>query len=94
MDKHDDDVVRHYVDELMALGVRIMSGEQVSENIRRVVDTAFIDFEVRFTTTPEASKLLFLSRLKLNAGLVASSSPGQSSVLMKAHDIGMKKLFV
>ncbi|WP_109484028.1 hypothetical protein [Paraburkholderia sp. C35] len=90
----DEGIVTHYLDKVVALGEQSMRGDAVAGKIQRVVDTAFTDFDIRYYGTPEANKLRFLGHLKLRAGVLAHSSPAQASVLMKAHDIAMGKLFI
>ncbi|MDR6419877.1 hypothetical protein J2801_002128 [Paraburkholderia phenoliruptrix] len=90
--QYDGGIVKHYVEQFLQLGLKSHYGEDISECLHTLVDDAFKHLDIWVDGTPAENKARLTAQLKINADLIAASTPAQAKVLMDAHRLAVSKL--
>jgi hypothetical protein len=86
-DSNEGGIVKHYVDQFLALGVKNHSGENVADQVAALASDSLEHLDVWKCGTPAENKIKLLAQLQLQAGLAAAATPGQAKVLMDVHHL-------
>lgn len=83
---HEEGLIKQYVHEIQALGVRAETGEDVTAAVNAVITKAVEHFRIVKSSDPQANLSAFKHRLAIAADIAHSAQPSFKHTLQHAAD--------